>query len=52
MSQDSGVVDQDAGVFTMRLSAETMNCATLGQFYPDKDFVEIEVMERARSRAN
>jgi len=44
MSQDSGVVDQDAGVFTMRLSAETIGLATLGRFYPDKDFVGIEVM--------
>ncbi len=44
MSHESEVVDQDAGVFTMRLSSETLGLATLGRFYPDKDFVGVEVM--------
>ena len=44
MSQESAVVNQDACVFTMRLSTETLGFATLGRFYPDNDFVGIEVM--------
>lgn len=44
MSDEPGVVDQDAGVFTMRLSTETLGFATLGRYYPGADFVGIEVM--------
>ncbi len=44
MSTTPGVVDEDSAVFTLTLPSGTLGIATLGRFYPDADFVGIEVM--------
>jgi myo-inositol 2-dehydrogenase/D-chiro-inositol 1-dehydrogenase len=44
MSQEPGVVDEDSAVFTLTLPSGTLGIATLGRFYPEADFVGIEVM--------
>lgn len=44
MSTTPGVVDEDAAVFTLTLPSGTLGIATLGRFYPEADFVGIEVM--------
>ena len=44
MSTTPGVVDEDSAVFTLTLPSGTLGIATLGRFYPEADFVGIEVM--------
>lgn len=43
MSDEPGVSDEDSAVFTLSLPSGTLGMATLGRFYPDADFVGIEV---------
>jgi myo-inositol 2-dehydrogenase/D-chiro-inositol 1-dehydrogenase len=44
MSTTPGVVDEDSAVFSLVLPSGTLGIATLGRFYPEADFVGIEVM--------
>ena len=43
-SDDANVTDEDSAVLSFELSDGTVGLATLGRFYPDADFVGIEVM--------
>jgi myo-inositol 2-dehydrogenase/D-chiro-inositol 1-dehydrogenase len=44
MSTTPDVVDEDSAVFSLVLPSGTLGIATLGRFYPEADFVGIEVM--------
>lgn len=44
MSDDEGVVDEDAATYSMALSTGAIGVATLGRFYPRADVVGFEVM--------
>jgi myo-inositol 2-dehydrogenase/D-chiro-inositol 1-dehydrogenase len=44
MSTTPGVIDEDSAVFSLVLPSGTLGIATLGRFYPEADFVGIEVM--------
>lgn len=44
MSRELNVEDEDAASLSLTLSSGTLGLITLGRFYPDADFVGIEVM--------
>ncbi len=43
MSHEVGVEDQDSAVIEMQLGDQTLALATLGRFYPEADYVGVEV---------
>lgn len=44
MSETPGVIDEDSAVFSLTLPSGTLGIASLGRFYPEADYVGIEVM--------